>query len=103
MQFLEYENDVFEEETGSCDLCMFTFMQEHPCVTLRDENNKKTSIELYDEDYDCYDHYFSTWRSISNMTSEEERAEYIKELVESSKTVKEFIRKAKLPRKENNA
>lgn len=43
---IEYNSDVREEQTGTCDLCFDTALVENGSITVEDENGKTTNIEL---------------------------------------------------------
>lgn len=43
---IEYNSDVREEQTGTCDLCFDTALVENGSITVEDENGKTTKIEL---------------------------------------------------------
>lgn len=43
---IEYNSDVREEQTGTCDLCFGTALVENGSITVEDENGKTTNIAL---------------------------------------------------------
>ena len=43
---IEYNSDVREEQTGTCDLCFDTALVENGSITVEDENGKTTKIDL---------------------------------------------------------
>lgn len=43
---IEYNSDIREEQTGTCELCFGTAMVENGSITVEDENGKTTNIEL---------------------------------------------------------
>ena len=43
---IEYNSDVREEQTGTCDLCFGTGLVENGSITVEDENGKTTKIDL---------------------------------------------------------
>lgn len=43
---IEYNSDVREEQTGTCELCFGTAMVENGSITVEDENGKATEIFL---------------------------------------------------------
>ena len=45
-KIIEYNSDVREEQTGTCDLCFDTALVENGSITVEDENGKTTNIEL---------------------------------------------------------
>ena len=47
---IEYNSDMREEQTGTCDLCFGTALVENGSITVEDENGKTANIKL-------------TWRS----------------------------------------
>lgn len=49
-KIIEYNSDVREEQTGTCELCFGTALVENGSITVEDENGKTTEIVL-------------TWRS----------------------------------------
>lgn len=43
---IEYNSDMREEQTGTCDLCFGTALVENGSITVEDENGKTTNIKL---------------------------------------------------------
>ena len=43
---IEYNSDMREEQTGTCDLCFGTALVENGSITVEDENGKATKIFL---------------------------------------------------------
>lgn len=43
---IEYNSDMREEQTGTCDLCFGTALVENGSITVEDENGKTAKIDL---------------------------------------------------------
>ena len=43
---IEYNSDMREEQTGTCDLCFGTALVENGSITVEDENGTETEINL---------------------------------------------------------
>ena len=43
---IEYNSDMQEEQTGTCDLCFGTALVENGSITVEDENGNTTNIKL---------------------------------------------------------
>ena len=72
----EYNSDIQEEQTGTCDLCFGTAWVENGSITVEDENGTETEIDLTVWDWgDYYTIYidnvvnFSAWLQEWNVES----------------------------------
>ena len=89
---IEYNSDMQEEQTGTCDLCFGTAWVENGSITVEDENGKTTNIDLTWWSWgDCFTMYidnvvdFSAWlqeRDVEPITEETELWSWLNELVE---------------------
>lgn len=52
---IEYNSDMQEEQTGTCDLCFGTAWVENGSITVEDENGTETEIYLTVWDWGDYD------------------------------------------------
>lgn len=51
----DYQSDIQEEQTGTCDLCYGTAWVENGSITVEDENGNETEIVLTVWDWGDYD------------------------------------------------
>ena len=89
---IEYNSDVREEQTGTCDLCFGTALVENGSITVEDENGTETEIYLTVWDWGNYDTIyidnvinFSAWlqaRDVEPITEETNPWTWLDELVE---------------------
>lgn len=89
---IEYNSDMQEEQTGTCDLCFGTAWVENGSITVEDENGKTTNIKLtWWSRGDYFTIYidnvvnFSAWlqkRDVEPIAEETDPCTWLAELVE---------------------
>lgn len=89
---IEYNSDMREEQTGTCDLCFGTALVENGSITVEDENGTETEINLTVWDWGDYDTIyidnvvnFSAWlqeRDVEPITEETDPWPWLDELAE---------------------
>lgn len=78
-----YDDNTYEDTTGSCELCMFTGMMDHPTYEFTDSYGGVHTVNGYYSDpwslwsYDINLPVFTTWLHDAEFKELEEVVEYL--------------------------